>query len=1333
MSSCSFHASRPSVAACCSCGKLVCTVCNNEIEGKSYCPNCAEQFLLNKPPEAATSPAAAPAAAVSSGSKGINPLWWVAVFFLGWIGGLIAWLKNKDTVPAMSRFMLYGGIGWSALQILVAGIFLFTAVIAPAIGNYASIIEDRIAARTTSADAGAETAAPRAVFAPEQPDSTTVGADDAAPAGGPAQEDIVIDVPEPVPQATPEPPDYQTTTLVTKKVEPSAEKQVVGYEDEVTVKIPANALEEPQQLTISVVTNAPSPGAEEGQSAVYDISFEKQQQFPAELEMVFSYETADSSNESADEAAPAISYWDEEAGSWIPMPFSVDSENHTLTVLTDHNGLWKVHRQLDSGKVILVTEHFIIYFNATDFNSTKLARFWELEKEAKLGKASKLDWTPELRAEYLDLLNDPEVSETGSYKGKLSPQDHHYYNDNPGVPQYIVDIAVYAEQAWKQYKDLFHKEPILSSLTVWTSDAPLLFSSTSFRAAPYNFKDGRITTLERFPIYVDAQYSDPLYYARSRSICLGYSVMGDLRGVIYHELFHAVQNKDYWLASRQSGFGALANLTGFRSADLWWLESTADYAAYRLALGLPSSPTGGGMKYDYFKEDFFSNGNPDVNHPYINAYFFDFLKKRQDVSFVSLYNAVAGSYRTRLTLDEYLKQNSRDKLGLHENYHEWVKYVLFDESSPIVKNPDFRERSLDTSMQNLTINLGSGLTSGYQGILPAVSGAGKRTLIVRLQDVRWQSEMPFAWVDVFRLSANERTMSGLKVEHSWDINKGSWPEELCSVDLKAGDALYIVVTRYGGGPSSFTINIADEPSLYLKCAAMQAGDLATPGQPMRFERVGSGLPSSASRTWYIDGKAVADKGDVLNHTFWDSGMHTVQTKASWSPLRSVESDTCIFSVGNPAVSVESPVASGEKVVAWSSYNFTQQSKYVPAGAEYRWYSNGMDIGGDQNGVSYVFENTGTYEIKVRAQWAVPGAVDRGVDDTKSVTVEPGFGIVAEPIVGNVGEPSKFGISGEVIPATAGFSWEFGKGEGGVSTTSKDTKATHTYQKAGTYTVSVNVIDRNTKKTVLKTSIQYVVFDTPFVEISPRPSTAKLGEKTTFSYKTYNLPKLYGLPRSDWKYTCNGVPTEAYNLDTLTVNFDKPGTYTISVVVIASNTARQIVRGKDGIPGLSDSVSITVGADTSKDTPSSTAPAASVPQGCLKAGEKYVCPVKKVEITLLSVTRVQQYNWTKRPEEGWGYMILRYQVKNNGSEEIYGATRGDFYLQWDDNGMHRAYAPYSGVHVYYKDLKRADDVAPGAQGVFDEVFSVPNAASQVYFDYSPKLGAGWKAKWLMNIE
>ncbi|MBN1689696.1 MAG: hypothetical protein JW901_01585 [Dehalococcoidia bacterium] len=267
MSSCSFHASRPSVAACCSCGKLVCTVCNNEIEGKSYCPNCAEQFLLNKPPEAATSPAeapvaAAPAAAVSSGSKGINPLWWVAVFFLGWIGGLIAWLKNKDTVPAMSRFMLYGGIGWSALQVLVAGIFLFTAVIAPAIGNYASIIEDRIAARTTSADAGAETAAPRAVFAPEQPDSTTVGADDAAPAGGPAQEDIVIDVPEPVPQATPEPPDYQTTTLVTKKVEPSAEKQVVGYGDEVTVKIPANALEEPQQLTISVVTNAPSPGAE---------------------------------------------------------------------------------------------------------------------------------------------------------------------------------------------------------------------------------------------------------------------------------------------------------------------------------------------------------------------------------------------------------------------------------------------------------------------------------------------------------------------------------------------------------------------------------------------------------------------------------------------------------------------------------------------------------------------------------------------------------------------------------------------------------------------------------------------------------------------------------------------------------------------------------------------------------------------------------------------------------------------------------------------------------------------------------------------------------------
>ena len=163
MSGCSYHASRESVGACVNCGKLVCAACHNEVEGKSYCPVCMEELfpvketepvpvkqeasvpvaaIKESPPEPkdavsilaakteiVVSPVAKKVVAVPAkspeGSAGVNPLWWVAVVIGGWVGGLLAWLLNKDKQPTMSKYMLFGGIGWSVLQVFVAVIVVF--------------------------------------------------------------------------------------------------------------------------------------------------------------------------------------------------------------------------------------------------------------------------------------------------------------------------------------------------------------------------------------------------------------------------------------------------------------------------------------------------------------------------------------------------------------------------------------------------------------------------------------------------------------------------------------------------------------------------------------------------------------------------------------------------------------------------------------------------------------------------------------------------------------------------------------------------------------------------------------------------------------------------------------------------------------------------------------------------------------------------------------------------------------------------------------------------------------------------------------------------------
>jgi len=49
----------------------------------------------------------------------VNGAWWLLPILMGWVGGLIAWLVNKDADPKVARSMLITGIAISAVVVIL--------------------------------------------------------------------------------------------------------------------------------------------------------------------------------------------------------------------------------------------------------------------------------------------------------------------------------------------------------------------------------------------------------------------------------------------------------------------------------------------------------------------------------------------------------------------------------------------------------------------------------------------------------------------------------------------------------------------------------------------------------------------------------------------------------------------------------------------------------------------------------------------------------------------------------------------------------------------------------------------------------------------------------------------------------------------------------------------------------------------------------------------------------------------------------------------------------------------------------------------------------------
>ncbi|HJS27847.1 MAG TPA: hypothetical protein VJ913_12060 [Actinomycetota bacterium] len=86
-------------------------------------PESAEVGMLGAPavvgtPAATGSAQPLPLAASGFPRRRVSGAWWLLPIFMGWLGGLIAWLVNRDVDPRMARAMLITGIVVSVLLVV---------------------------------------------------------------------------------------------------------------------------------------------------------------------------------------------------------------------------------------------------------------------------------------------------------------------------------------------------------------------------------------------------------------------------------------------------------------------------------------------------------------------------------------------------------------------------------------------------------------------------------------------------------------------------------------------------------------------------------------------------------------------------------------------------------------------------------------------------------------------------------------------------------------------------------------------------------------------------------------------------------------------------------------------------------------------------------------------------------------------------------------------------------------------------------------------------------------------------------------------------------------
>jgi len=663
---------------------------------------------------------------------------------------------------------------------------------------------------------------------------------------------------------------YQLAPLVREVLKAVDNEQKVAIEAKVAVVIPPKGLQKEQKLTISEVVNPPPVSANTRRIGVYSIKFDDPLDIPDGFVLEFNCDLSGREKEISDGNFFEVEFFDESTKMWLPVPADYDEAGKVLRADVTRNGLWQVVmvQSFFGNHRVLVTDNFVIFFNLNEFYPEDFNRLHQLKARQKrilelnrlnteLEKARRDDPSriPSLKKAVQNLkeaiakepFTDGDRNEITQLEKKLADMPTSFHNlpediyNRYDAPRYIVELAYHGENAWEKYKKAFGKEPYQKNLNVTTkyhhSKALVKTRKDISTWESYSGATYGVEVSDKFPIYVQSKIQDPKYYARSGSIYIG--IMPAMHDYyISHELFHAVQNKDYWMGMKQSGFGKISDWVRFTRNNNWWLESTAEYAARKTVLN-KQYPTLYKLNAAYFPEDFFSSS---IDHSYKNAWFWNYLVENRRISFADMYKTVAEASTTQ-GLQTVLEKTLKSKSGstLTHLYRDFVGHALFDGTNPFQGKLPVEPLPLDRKQRIVKFSLPQGLVAQVQGLLPEDPGRG-RSFEVNFHTTyntsyHQMGRMKPWWVDVYLLKQNDRKN---KVEYvgGWSLElflsnpANKTFEKTYPVHMGPGDGLYAVATGHLDSGSTFTVHVKeideDKASGYWKLVKVEnAGVKAT--------------------------------------------------------------------------------------------------------------------------------------------------------------------------------------------------------------------------------------------------------------------------------------------------------------------------------------------------------------------------------------------------------------------------------------------------------------------------------------------------------------------------
>ncbi|TWI74007.1 hypothetical protein LZ24_01237 [Desulfobotulus alkaliphilus] len=410
--------------------------------------------------------------------------------------------------------------------------------------------------------------------------------------------------------------------ITSQTIEPSGTEQVIGYEDTLKLTIPAGLIDQPRNLTIDVIDNAPPSSLNPFNRVAVDITIDGLTQLDKTIEIAMAYNTNGLNPDYGPGEQLFAQRFDSDTGLWVDLPLQVDEETQTAYIYTDHLSYIAL---VGTAAGLMTAYSPAAVATGVGVTGAVAASGWIAEKIAYSTYT-----TPQgnFRIVYRNYAT-PDSSDIDNWQKPALAAGLTGYNSK--YPKYVQDAGELLEVAYQNYIHAGLKRPGSRILDI-PQATTVKISGVWQTATGDLLKDWRGI----------GDGDQPQYGKIFRAVHLPLSIFtdGSINNndliIIGHELFHRFQ-AEYYTIRRF--------LSWENTGDYWWIEATAEYAGHNVAWGnltldgLDALVQGNLLSYPIDSTGIKADWGRD--YEYVSATFVDHLVRKQGVDFGELIEFVA--------------------------------------------------------------------------------------------------------------------------------------------------------------------------------------------------------------------------------------------------------------------------------------------------------------------------------------------------------------------------------------------------------------------------------------------------------------------------------------------------------------------------------------------------------------------------------------------------------------------------------------------------------------------------------------------------------------------